>query len=276
MAFDIGRFFDVDRDTYKEKGVTVYQFKDELVDEFVNDFLVPFRQAYISDEDLNNGIDNKVWKSKSEAVSEQIPTKANLKSGEFSEILMYFLCINFHCPDANVTPMKWRWKETQDMPCHLSDIVLLKCLDEYNPSEDDYMFLLESKGRAVVLSDGNRTSSMNAGIDGALKDRVSRAGKLVAYMRSKYNHDHLFSLARKVKRFSEPVDEDFIEYKKFFNAAIVVDRLSLDKHIDNIKPEKLKKAQEKEINLIAVPLCGMKRVYERMYEGILNIEDGAE
>ena len=43
-----------------------------------------------------------------------------------------------------------------------------------------------------------------------------------------------------------------------------------------IKPEKLKKAQEKEINLIAVPLCGMKRVYERMYEGILNIEDGAE
>ena len=36
------------------------------------------------------------------------------------------------------------------------------------------------------------------------------------------------------------------------------------------------KAQEKEINLIAVPLCGMKRVYERMYEGILNIEDGAE
>ena len=35
MAFDIGRFFDVDRDIYKEKGVTVYQFKDELVDEFV-------------------------------------------------------------------------------------------------------------------------------------------------------------------------------------------------------------------------------------------------
>lgn len=273
MVFDISRFFVEDRDSFMDKGITVYQFKDELLDDFVREFLVPFRQAYISDVDLNNGIENEVWDSKAEAIAEQIPTKANLKSGEFAEILMYFLATHFQCPDANVTPLKWRWKENQDMPCHLSDIVLLKCEDEDNPSEEDYMYLLESKARAVVLSEGNTTSSMNAGIDGALKDRVSRSGKLVAYMRSKYNHDKQYGMARKVKRFGNSVD---VDYKKMYNAAIVVERASLNKHIENIKPDKLKIAKDKEIRLIAVPLSGMKKVYERIYKEVLNSSDGGE
>lgn len=273
MAFDISRFFIEDKDCYKDKDITVYQFRNELVDDFVREFLVPFRRAYISDEDLNSGMENNVWDTKEEAIAEQIPTKANLKSGEFAEILMYFLATHFHCPDANVKPLKWLWKENQDMPCHLSDIVLLKCEDENNPSENDYMYLLESKARAAVLSEGNTTSSMNAGIDGALKDRVSRSGKLVAYMRSKFNHDKQFDMARKVKRFGNSVD---VDYKKMYNAAIVVESASLNKHIENIKPENLKKAKDKEIRLIAVPLSGMKQVYERIYEEVLNSSDGEE
>lgn len=267
MAFDIGKCFVVDKDTYQDKGIIIYDFNDGLLDKFVKDFLTPFRQSYISDEDLESGLMNDVWDKRSEAIGEQIPTTPSLRSGEFSEILLYFLSIHFNCPDANVAPLKWRWKENQDMACHLSDIVLLKCADEKNPSEDDYMYVVESKGRAKVLSYKDKTSVMNAGIDGALKDYVSRAGKMVAYMRSKYNHDHQYALAKKVKRFGNSVD---VDYKKSFSAAIVVDRASLKIHVANINPAKLVKAHAKGIALIAVPIDDMRKVYNRMFNEVVN------
>jgi hypothetical protein len=48
MPLDISRFFTIDDTIYADKGVVVYGFKDELLDEFVTEFLLPFREAYIS------------------------------------------------------------------------------------------------------------------------------------------------------------------------------------------------------------------------------------
>lgn len=53
MPLDISRFFKIDTITYADKGIVVYGFKDGLLDEFVSEFLLPFRQAYISNEDLD-------------------------------------------------------------------------------------------------------------------------------------------------------------------------------------------------------------------------------
>ena len=50
MPLDISRFFTIDDTTYADKGVVVYGFKDELLDEFVTEFLLPFHEAYISKE----------------------------------------------------------------------------------------------------------------------------------------------------------------------------------------------------------------------------------
>ena len=56
MPLDISRLFNIDPNTYADKGVVVYGFKDELLDEFVSVFLLPFRQAHISNEDLDAGV----------------------------------------------------------------------------------------------------------------------------------------------------------------------------------------------------------------------------
>lgn len=66
MPLDISGFFDIDPNTYADKGVVVYEFKDELLDEFVSEFLLPFRQAYIPDEDLDAGVREGVWMDKAE------------------------------------------------------------------------------------------------------------------------------------------------------------------------------------------------------------------
>lgn len=267
MPLDISRFFDIDVDTYADKGVVVYGFKDELLDEFVTEFLLPFRRAYISDEELDAGVLEKVWIDKKEGISTQIPTKANLQSGEFSEILLFYLSHCLRCQDANVAPMKWRWKENQDMPCHLTDIVLINCDDENNPKTDDYLYFVESKGKAIAPT--KKTDSvMNAAIDGAESDSVSRAGKTVTYLIAKYSKDKEYDKARKVGRFKDSVN---VEYQRYSNAAIVVEKGSLDHQISKITTDDLDRARRNNISLFAVPIENMKALYERMYNEVVNV-----
>lgn len=267
MPLNISRFFDIDTDTYADKGVVVYGFKDELLDEFVSEFLLPFRRGYISDDELEAGIAEKVWVDKKEGISTQIPAKAHLKSGEFSEILLFYLSHCLRCPDANVAPLKWRWKENQDMPCHLTDIVLIKCDDEMNPKTDDYLYFVESKGKANAPSQ-NGESVMNAAIEGAENDSVSRAGKTVTYLITKYSKDKEYDKARKVRRFKDSVNVGYLRYS---NAAIVVEKESLDHHITKITADNLDRARRNNISLFAVPIDNMKALYERMYNEVVNV-----
>lgn len=269
MTFDISPFFDIDIDTYSDKSVVVYKFKDELTDKFVSEFILPFRQAYISDEELKSGIEEEIWASSKEGVEMQFPTKPNLQSGEFSEILLYFISLCLRCQEANIAPLKWRWKENQDMPCHLTDIVIAKCEDEKNPSVDDYLYFVESKAAAIPLSKTSTSSVMNDGIEDAVKDSVSRIGKTIPYLITKYTKDKDYEKARLIKRFRDSVD--LVEYKRYSNAAIVVESDSLKTHIDNITTENKHLALKHKISLFAVPIKDMKALYKRVYAESLKV-----
>lgn len=268
MVFDVSRFFDLDDTTYADKGVTVYQFKDELIDVFVSEFVMPFRQSYISNEELDAGIAEKVWENREEGTRMKIPTKPNLKSGEFAEILLYFLSQCLRCTDVNIAPLKWRWKENQDMPCHLTDIVLAKCDDEKNPTTEDYLYFVESKAKAKPLPNNSNVSVMNDAIVGAVNDSVSRAGKTVTYLIAKYVHDKEYDMARKIGRFKDSTE---VSYQRFSNAAIVVEKTDLYKHITNITADNLKAAQRNQISMFAVPIADLKAVYERMYDEAVKV-----
>lgn len=268
MMLDISRFFDMDEATYKDKEVVVYKFKDGLLDEFVSEFVMPFRQAYISDEELDEGIAEEIWGDREEGSKMKIPTLPHLKSGEFAEILLFFLSQCLRCTDVNVAPLKWRWKENQDTPCHLTDIVLAKCDDEKNPSKEDYLYFVESKAKAIPLPQTTSASVMNDAIDGAVNDCVSRAGKTVAWLVTKLAHDKKYDMARKIGRFKDSTD---VEYQRFLNAAIVVDKDSLDKHIANITAANLKTAKKNRISLFAVPFADMKALYERVFNEAVKV-----
>ena len=110
---------------------------------------------------------------------------------------------------------------------------------------------------------------MNDGIVGAVNDSVSRASKTITYLITKYSKEKEYDKARKIKRFKDPVDS--VEYKRYTNAAIVVDSGSLDKHIDNITAENLEKAKKNNISLFAVPITEMKALYERMYNEAVKV-----
>lgn len=260
MAFDPGKYFMEDSTTYQDKGVVVYRFRDDLLDEFISDFILPFRLAYVNTEEIVSGVEHGYW-SRKQGIANQLPTTPMIKSGEFSEILVYFLSLCFRCPDVNVYPLKWLWKENPNTPMHLSDIAMAKCEDCHNPSEDDYLYFVESKAGATPLPKVTSKSVMNDGILGALDDIVSRASKMVTFLIVKFNKEKNYEMADRMNRFQETVK---VKYQRRFNAAIVVDSKSLDQHINNTTQENLDKARRLGVELFAIPIAHMKDVYERV------------
>lgn len=71
-----------------------------------------------------------------------------------------------------------------------------------------------------------------------------------------------------MKRFDDSVD---VDYKRFSNAAIVVEKDSLKQHVENITADYVDLAKLNCINLFAVPIESIKAVYERMYKEVVNV-----
>lgn len=80
-AAPIQSFFTIDKDTYKDKGISVFDFDDSRAHEFVERFVVPFRKSYISDDDLDFEVDNSI-NTREDAIGNKLPTTAQLKAGE--------------------------------------------------------------------------------------------------------------------------------------------------------------------------------------------------
>ena len=132
---NIQKYFTVDNKTYQKDNIVVFDFDDSKSTLFIQDFVIPFRQSYYSDEDLDYEVNNGI-NTRDKAIENKLPTTPSLKSGEFCEILMFFLSCKVLHSDANVTPIKWRWKEHRDAPCHLTDIALLKCNNSENNCDE--------------------------------------------------------------------------------------------------------------------------------------------
>lgn len=259
---ELNRYFREDFETYRSQGIVIFDFYEAKSEEFVEDYIIPFRQSYVSDDDLNYEINNGINLRK-DAIENKLPSLPHLKSGEFGEILMFFLARTFICPDANIAPVKWQWKEHRDAPCHLTDIMLLKCTNSIAPQPTDYVYSIEVKAGATPISPRSNKSKMNDAIKGAHKDKESRIGKMIAYLTTKYAKERNVEMAKLVKRFD---DGTTVHFDRRISAAIIVERESIPYHIKNISEQSLAQAQKDEIALFAVPMNQLKRMYEQLYD----------
>lgn len=257
---ELNRYFREDSATYRSQGIIIFDFDDVKSVEFIQDYIIPFRRSYLSDEDLNYEVNNSI-NIRKDAIENKLPTLPHLKSGEFGEILMFFLARTFICTDANIAPVKWQWKEHRDAPCHLTDIMLLKCTDSTTPLTTDYVHSIEVKAGATPI--GPNKSRMNDAIEGAHKDKESRIGKMIAYLTTKYAKDRNAEMAKLVKRFD---DSTTVHFDRHISAAIVVERDSIPHHIKNISEQSLAQAQKDGIALFAVPIKQLKQMYEQLYD----------
>lgn len=260
---DISKYFKLDRSKRTSHGILIYDFDDSLTAQFIDDCLIPFRQSYISDENLERNIAALGdLTTRTEEIKSVLPTKPNLKSGDFGEILSYAISSYIH-PDTNLRPLKWRWKESNDSPCHFTDIVLLRCDDYTNPDTSDFLVAVESKSGATAPR--KTESRINDAISGATKDITSRFSKTISYLMAKYKNERDFESVKIARRFSDCIA---VPFGKHFKAIAIIDKDHITTHINNISNDLL--TTYPQIEVYAVPMKDLKSIYESIYSNIPN------
>ena len=243
-------------------GLEIYEFNGNS-EVFVQDCEKRFREAYISEEMLNSITTNSTLTTRKEAIERRLPKEASNIAGDFGEILSYYLWTETFASDANICPMKIRWKENPDMPSHLVDVILLKKVNQHNASPEDKIYTIESKVRTSQKRTGH--SSLTDALEGAVKDRTERAAKTIPYLVTQYERDKEYDLANQVQRFGDPVNNP---YEKEHFAIAIVESNQKDHHIRNFNKD-LKSANP-DISVYLLPIESLQQIYNKLFLNIPN------
>ena len=82
---EISDYFTHDASLYPKSGLEFYVFDSSKSIAFVQDCLIPFREAYISEEKLSH-IVSRFPTTRKDAISRRLPRKGMVMSGDFGEI----------------------------------------------------------------------------------------------------------------------------------------------------------------------------------------------
>lgn len=275
----IADYFIKDNALFPDSGLNFYVFDNNKVASFVQDCLIPFREAYIDGERLNS-IVSKYPVTRREAISQRLPGKGSVMSGDFGEILSFYLACQIWSPSVNVTPMKWRFKDSKKDASKYTDVILFELHDVANPSVDDAMFTYEVKTCATGLGDGTykvhvRPSYKNykdgrlectiiEAVFDANKDAVERAAETIPYLLIRCQDEDLYDLHKQIFRFREA---EKTTYKKEYNAVAIIDSASLDKQMTRM-PGDLLTTHPNVNNVYIIPMDNLQNVYESVYDEI--------
>lgn len=270
-------YFTINSSLYPQSGLQFYVFDSNKANSFVADCLVPFREAYIANDDVDR-ISNDFSKTREDVIQRRLPEKGKVMSGDFGEILTFYLASQIWSPSANVLPMKWRFKDKKTAASNYTDIMLFELKDESNPSVDDALYTYEVKTRAtnlpsevypthkkkafVTYKDGKLECTFIEAVVDANKDAVERAAETIPYLLTRCEDLGLTELHAKINRFSNPVNKT---YRKEYNAVAVIDSSTLSEQMNRL-PADLLSSHPNVGRVFCVPMDNLKEIYEKIYE----------
>ena len=252
-----------------KKSCLTFTLKDEEWDSFVSILPKEYKVCYVTDEDLKKRIDS-FSSTKEKELSEILPDKGNIKSGDFGEILSYFLFKERHKNKHVHGPKKWRWKQEKNVAAPYTDVILFSIQKDGKASKEDLFISVESKMKAVI---NNNYDPIQAAINGAEKDYVSRIANSLSWFRKKYKDESIKENApvEALKKIVDSIErfiksEIFGEYDKKIKAIAFIDKSLFEDEITKntvIPPQK-----GMNLNIFAVSVKDLKKVYEKVFEEI--------
>lgn len=279
----IASYFSLDNSLYPASGIKFYKFDNSKSASFITDCFIPFREAYIEDTKIVQNIAT-YGTSRAEEIAERIPDPGDVMSGDFGEILTFYLACQCWSPNANVYPMKWRLKDKKKAASPYTDVMLFEVQDPSNPATNDAMITYEVKTRATALGnttykvhnrksfvtykDGKLECTFIEAVFDANKDAVERAAETIPYLKTRCKDLNLTDLYTKINRFSHGVS---VSYLKEHNAVAVIDTSTLAEQMNRI-PADLFTAHPNVCNVYCVPIDNLKAIYESIYN---NMPDNA-
>lgn len=257
---DILKHFD---EVVHEKGITILVLREAERIDFFAKLPKPFRVMYLADEDLEWRIKN-AGGVRSEEILTKIPNEPFMMSGEFSELLCYYLVPEKYLPKSNLRPSKWKWKEAKNIPAHFTDVLLFYQIDSSNPHPDDSLISIESKARATRPSD--KDSSLQKAIDDARKDATGRLAESLFHLKTRYKDDKNIDALKQLERFMDLAK--FPSFLKHFKAIATVDNAFAQTHLDNVS--KIPDDVIDSFEVILIKMDNLKLAYEETFTQMAN------
>jgi hypothetical protein len=256
----------------EKKGCLTFTLKDEDWDNFISLLPKEYKLCYITDEDLQKRIEN-FSSTKEKELSEILPDQGNIQSGDFGEILSYFIFKERH-KNRNVDgPQKWKWKQEKNVAAPYTDVILFSIQEDGKSSKDDLLISVESKMKAVK---NNTYNPIQAAIGGAEKDYVSRIANSLSWLRKKYKEESLKENApveglkkvvNSIERFIK--SETYGEYDKKIKAIAFIDKALFEDEIT--KDISTPSQNVMNLSVFAVSIKDLKSVYTKVFEEISKL-----
>lgn len=256
----------------ENKGITIFNLKDDERDALLAKLPIEFKRNYITDIDLDNRI--RIFSStKEKELSELLPTKGSIKSGDFGEMLSYFFFSDKYRSQGLKGPRKWRWKEDKNVAAPYSDVILFAVNNISAPSINDLLVSVESKMKSTSNKDYHPIQNA---IDGAQKDYITRMANSLNWLRKKYKEASLnkdadeaafISLVNIIERFIK--SETIGEYTKKVKAVAIVDKTFLNDEIS--KGISLPTTSGINLEIFVISIKDLKDAYEKTYDEILKL-----
>lgn len=226
---DLSKYFTEDRVTHAAQKIVLYNFDNTKKAEFIKDMIMSVRDAYISNEKLTE-LEESFHKTRQELIQRRLPVEADIISGDFGEILTFYIAIAHFASKANIRVKKWRFKDDKTKASPKTDILLFYKSPEMSFSPDDTMYSIEVK---TMASDpyNSKSAILNA-VKDADNDRTSRAIETIDYFLTRIEDTGEYKeYYTDIERFGGAYTQ---QYNKSFNAVAIVDSTYLSKHIANI------------------------------------------
>lgn len=233
--------------------------KEEEVADFLKKLPSEFRKCYISDAKIKEIADEFGYAYEEIIQNYYTPIPGNVMSGEFGEILSYFILQEYFLPKEISGPKKWRWKDDKDKPIHKTDVMLFH--QNATPSQDDTVIAAEVKSKAT--KNNNYDPVVNA-VEGVKDDYIRRLGTSLTWLKAKYIKDGNVNEVDNLIRFLDPVN--YGSFNKEFKAIVVIDSSFLDHEIQR---ERELAEVGTEYEVIFISIKDLKLIYEDTYRNVI-------
>lgn len=273
-------YFTEDRAKYAAQGIVLYIFDDSKTANFVKECLIPFRRAYLSDEKLDK-IEAKKQNSRKDIINRRLPDPGEVMSGDFGEILTYYMATELWLPNAYYKPLKWRFKNDFKKASPKTDVVLFQLVNDVNhPDANDTLITYEAKAHAtpiagkygthtqkpaITYKDGKDRCTFVDAVFDADKDRASRSAESIIYLKNIAEDTDDDDFMDVLKRFEQGYT---VPYNTLHNAVAIIESTDIDNQISRMPKDLMTTFPG--IILYCMPIKNLKTVYESIFSQLEN------
>lgn len=184
------------------KGLIIYRLNEAERGDFLEKLPNKFRACYISKSRLENRSKKISIKACDFLDKYILPDDPSIKSGDFGELLCYYL-VNENFKTKGITlfaPKKWKWKESKNKPTPCTDCIMFYIDPSHKDSHKDMLITVESKMK-ISKSKSHRIQDA---INDANKDKLSRMVKTLNWLEEKYAKLGKDAERNMIVRFKDP------------------------------------------------------------------------